>query len=82
MINALAITLAWRPFLQPLELHGYWLALLPPIVIAVAVVYKTLKLKKLDKLVYETTRLTCMILGLMFVAAVVLWALVEAVERV
>ncbi len=76
------LTLAWRPFLEPLNLHDHWLWLLPPLVIAVAVVYKALKLEDLSKLLAETIRLTIYILVLMVGSAALLWGIVEAVERI
>ncbi len=73
----LIVTLAWRPFLDPLDLHSTWPWLLPPLVLAVAIVYKTVKQPTLDKLPLEILRLTLNILILMATAAVVLWGLVE-----
>ena len=73
---------SWRPFLDPMNLHRPWegLALLPPLVIAVALVYKTLKLPTLGRLGAETLHLTLYILAMMAAAAAVLWAVVEVVK--
>lgn len=80
-MNLGALAAAWRPFLDPMRLHEPWqaLLLLPPLVVAVALVYKTLKLPTLHRLGWETLQLSFYILGLMAVAAVALWAVVELV---
>lgn len=64
-------------FLDPLDLHDEWLILLPPLVFAIALVYKTLKLPTLERLAYETVRLGAYILVLIVLAAATLWAVVE-----
>jgi hypothetical protein len=38
------MTLAYRPFLEPLAVDRYWLWLLIPMVMAIAVVYKAVKI--------------------------------------
>ncbi|MHC4996568.1 MAG: hypothetical protein ACYTGQ_16100 [Planctomycetota bacterium] len=73
-------TLAYTPFLHPINaLHDHWLWCLPPLVIAIAVVYKTLKLEPLEHLVSESAQLAAYILFLMAVAAAGLWALISVV---
>jgi len=80
MIALLAtITLAWRPFVEPLNLHGQWLWLIVPLLFGVALVYKTLKLPSLRRLPIETLRLGVYILMLMVVAGGVLWGVIELV---
>lgn len=73
------ISAAWRPLLDPIEVHRAWLLLLPPIVFVVALVYKTLKLPTLDRLAAETIRLTAMILLVMAAAAAALWVVTTVV---
>ncbi|MBI1370294.1 MAG: hypothetical protein GC162_16790 [Planctomycetes bacterium] len=74
-----ALTLAYRPFLEPLDFHSSWLFLLPPLVFAIALVYKALKMPTLKGLALETLRLTAYILTLLCLAAVALWGIVEYV---
>jgi hypothetical protein len=76
------LILAFRPFLEPLNLHEYWLWLMPPLVVAVTLAYKAMKVEDLSKLMGETIRLSVYILVLMVGSAAALWAIVEAVERV
>lgn len=71
------VTLAWRPFLEPLPLHEHWMWLLLPLTLIISLVYKTLKTEDLSKLAWQTLRLTITILVFMVIAAVVLWAITE-----
>lgn len=71
--------LAWRPFLDPLDVHNQWLWLLPPLAFAIALVYKTLKLPNLNHLLFHTFRLTTVILAIAVLASAALWILVELV---
>lgn len=73
----IALLLAYRPFLDPLPIDGYWLLL--PLVIAIAVVYKTIKVDDLVRLPREATILATQIMIFMVLAAVALWLLVELV---
>jgi hypothetical protein len=70
---------AWRPFLEPLDLHAHWLWLLPPLVVAIAVVYKALKMPRLHRIWIESAQLSLYILVLMAVAAILLRVLIEVV---
>lgn len=40
-------TLAWRPFLDPLNLHAYWWAFLFPLSLGIAVAYKAVRVRDL-----------------------------------
>jgi len=78
-MSGLLMLLAWRPFLDPLGWHAHWPWLLPPLVLAIAAVYKALHLPALDRFWPETLRLSATILTLMLAAAAVLWIVVGAV---
>lgn len=62
--------LAWTPFVNPIEFAGQPLWLLPPIALAVAAVYKTIRVKYLADLPRAILLLTLYIVagsaGLMF----------------
>lgn len=75
-ISSLA-TLAYRPFLEPLPMHDHWLLLMPPLALAIALVYKTIKIDDLNQLPRQALVLTAQILIFMTVAAAVLWAITE-----
>ena len=70
-----AITLGYRPFIDPLPIDDFWLALLLPLVLAIAVVYKTIKLDDLSRLASQSAYLAAQIVAFMIIAAGVLWLL-------
>jgi hypothetical protein len=44
MMPALLVpTLAWRPFLDPLDLHDWWYFLLIPLALGISVAYKAVR---------------------------------------
>ena len=83
IVNLLALsgplTLGFRPFLDPLPMDRYWMLLLLPLVIGISVVYKTIKVDRLEKLPREASVLAAQIVAFMVMAAVALWLLTELV---
>lgn len=73
------LTLAFRPFFDPLPIDGYWMLLLIPMVICIAVVYKTIKTDRLHKIPREASILAAQIVAFMVLAALALWMLTELV---
>lgn len=73
------VTLALKLFIEPMPLDDYWLLLLAPLAIAVAVVYKTIKLDDLAKLPRQAAYLAAQILAFMMLAATALWLATELV---
>ncbi len=78
--------LAFRPFLDPLPIwdlpRGLWTpVLLIPLTIGVAIVYKSIKCRRMDMVRKEAAVLTLQILGVMLAAAIVLALLVRGLER-
>ncbi|MEM1446638.1 MAG: hypothetical protein AAGF84_11310 [Planctomycetota bacterium] len=65
-------TLAWRPFLEPLPIDAVWLWLCVPLVLGVAIVYKTIKLPHLRDLPKESLKLAVQVLLFMALAALTL----------
>lgn len=65
----------YRPFLDPVPIDDFWLILLVPLVIAVAVVYKAIKLDDLSELPRQATHLAGQIMVFMVLAAAALWLL-------
>lgn len=61
--------LAYRPFLEPLPIDAWWLWLAVPLVVGVAVVYKTIKLPELSRLPREAATLAGQVLVFMAMAA-------------
>ncbi|MEQ9453961.1 MAG: hypothetical protein RLN76_05130 [Phycisphaeraceae bacterium] len=75
----MVVLLAWRPFLDPLPIEDVWLWFLIPLSLAVALVYKAIKLPTLERLWIESVLLGFQILAFMALAAVGLWILTEMV---
>ena len=81
MLDSLSLlsTLAYRPFLDPIGGDRYWMLMLIPMVIAIAVVYKTIKTDRLEKIPRESAVLAAQIVAFMAMAAAALWLLTELV---
>lgn len=45
--DLLTPTLAWRPFLDPIELHSHWYLLLIPLTIGIAAAYKAVRVPEM-----------------------------------
>lgn len=43
-------TLAWRPFLDPVNIHDLWFLLLPPLVLGISLAYKAVRVGDLKDL--------------------------------
>jgi hypothetical protein len=71
------LALGYRPFIDPLNLHTYWLLTLPALAVAISLIYKTIKLDDLKDLPRETAALSGQIVLFMAVAAAVLWLVTE-----
>jgi len=68
---------AW--FLDPLPLEDYWLLLLFPLVLAISVVYKAIKIENLSQLPWQATVMAGQIIAFMVGAAVLLWLVSEVI---
>lgn len=53
-----AATLAWRPFLDPLNLHKQWFFLLVPLSFGIAVTYRAVRVNTFEKYWIKTCILT------------------------
>ena len=69
--------LAYRPFLDPLDLHNHWLWLVVPLVLGIATVYKTLKLPKPINIATESIKLGSYILCIIALAGLTIHLLNE-----
>jgi hypothetical protein len=68
---------AWQPFHEPLRIGRYWIVLLVPMVVAIAVVYKTIKVEDLSQLPRQAATLSMHIIVFMVLAAATLWLVTE-----
>jgi hypothetical protein len=67
MMHALA---AWRPFLDPLNLHQYWWAFLLPLAVGVSFTYKTVRVANLSDLPRQVIIMSAqIILGMILLGA-------------
>lgn len=69
--------LAWRPFLEPIDVTGVRLWLMLPLILVVAVVYKAIKIDDLRKLPRQAAVLFLQIFAFMILALIALWLLAE-----
>ena len=71
----LALTLAYRPFLDPLDLHDAWFWLLVPLAVLIAVAYKAVRVPDMKNFARQTVLFSAQIIfgviGL-FIAAILM----------
>lgn len=68
-----SLSLGYRPLLDPIPVDDYWLVLLLPLVFAISLVYKAIKLDDLTHLPRQSIYLAGQIVAFMFLAATALW---------
>ncbi len=54
-------TLAWRPFLDPLDLHRQWFLLLVPLAFGIALTYRAVRVNTFERYWLKTVILTIQI---------------------
>lgn len=64
------LTLAWRPFLDPLNVHDSWWWFLIPMAFGISVVYRAARLRSLDKYWNSVLMMTIQIVLAMTLLAV------------
>lgn len=57
------MTLAWRPFLDPLDLHAYWYFLLVPLALGISIAYKAVRVRNMDRYWMNVFTMTAQIVG-------------------
>jgi len=67
--------LAYRPFLDPAPIDRYWLWFLPPLIILVAIVYRTIKTESLQTVPRRGAYLAFQISVFIVLAALLIWLL-------
>ena len=68
--------LAYVPFRDPLPWEPHWLVLLVPLVLAIVLVYKTLKLEDLRELPRQTVITTAQLLAYLGLGTAALWLVI------
>ncbi len=75
--QASLVTSAWRPLLDPLPLESHWLWMTLPMALAIAIVYKAIKLEDLARLPRQALVLAVQFVFVMALAAMALWVVSE-----
>jgi type VI protein secretion system component VasK len=73
----LAQAFVYRPFLTPLPIWDYWMWLILPLCVAVGVVWKCMKCRRLSDLPFEAGRVTLWIIAGLTFAAFAVWGISE-----
>jgi hypothetical protein len=73
------LLLAWRPFLDPLNLHEYWWAFLFPLSLGIAVAYKAVRLRTLEGYWRQVVIMTAQIVLSMILLGIACFVLLEYV---
>ncbi|MDW8262787.1 MAG: hypothetical protein RMJ35_09710 [Phycisphaerales bacterium] len=72
--------LAYTPFVDPLPVWNYWMALIIPLTVGVSIAYKSIKCREMSQVPREAAQISLLILLAMAAAALVLWAIVWIME--
>ena len=73
LLAAPAHAAGYRPFLDPLPWDGAWLWLMLPLVLAISIVYKAIKVDNLAHVPRQALFLAAQIVVFMVLAAAALW---------
>lgn len=60
----------WRPFLDPLDLHGAWWLFIIPLALGISVTYKAVRLPTLDRYWRSVALMTAQIIGVMILLGI------------
>ena len=79
-MTALAVLVAWVPFLQPINgLQPWWYVLLVPLSFGISVIYKALRLPRLDRFWRQVAIMTTQIILAMVALAIALAVFIQVV---
>lgn len=71
--------LAWRPFLDPLDLHQHWYLLIFPMAVLLSLSYKAVRVERLRDLPKQTLAMAAQIVLAMIALGFAAWMLVQHV---
>lgn len=74
-------TAAWRPLLDPLNVHELWWALLIPMSLGIAVIYKAVRLRTLERYWREVAIMTTQIVLAMILLGLAVYVFIEVYVR-
>lgn len=75
------VSLAYRPFLDPLDVHNIWWLFLAPFAFGIAMVYKAVRLRTLGRYWLHVLMMTVQIIFGMIALAVASYLFVEVYVR-
>jgi hypothetical protein len=73
------VFLAWRPFLDPLNLHAYWWAFLVPLSFGISIAHKAVRLTDLGDYWRQVIVMTAQIILAMIVLGIAMFVFLEYV---
>lgn len=71
--------LAWRPFLDPLDLHEQWFLLLLPLALGISVAYKAVRLQTMEAYWRQVAMMTIQIVGGIVLLAIAAYVVIVVV---
>jgi hypothetical protein len=80
-MTLLPLTLAWRPFLDPIDAHRWWYLLLIPLALGVSMAYKAVRTQNLRRYPIEVVIMTGQVVLGMIALAAASYILVELFAR-
>jgi len=76
-LTTFTTTLAYRPFLDPINAYGWWLYLAFPLLIGISIVYKAIRLPSMRRYWPQVIKMSAQLILVLIVIAVALYLLVE-----
>lgn len=74
------ITLAWRPFLDPIDAHSWWFLLLIPLALGISMSYRAVKLRSLDRYWSRVAIMTAQIVLSIVALAIVSFLVIQVIN--
>lgn len=75
----LSLSLAYRPFLDPLPVGEWWWLLFIPIVVATSMVWKAMRLQRLQFFPRQVVKMTLQVTLTMILLSVLLYVVVQVI---
>lgn len=79
LLTSSSWALAWRPFLDPIDLHGEWFLLLAPLAFGIAVTYRAVRVNTFERYWSKTLVLTVQIIAAMVLLGMASYVLIQVV---
>lgn len=73
----MTLILAWRPFLDPLNVHEYWWAFLVPLALGISIAYKAVRLHDLGNYWRQVAVMTAQIILAMVLLGIAMFIFVD-----